>query len=60
MSNICNKFGGDCDGCGRCEPPIPKCPICGRECEEFYLDGLNNVIGCEKCIKKVESYNNEN
>ena len=32
---------------------VPKtyiCPICGRECEEYYIDGYDDVIGCENCI----------
>ena len=61
MAYNCVKYPIDeCDCCGLCQPPIPKCPICGEECEDFYRNGFETVIGCENCIEKVESYEVEN
>ena len=31
------------------EKPMPRCPVCGDECELYYVqDG--EIIGCEHCI----------
>lgn len=55
MPYRCIKNGSECDGCGECKEPLPKCPICGQECDKFYKhDG--EVVGCENCISEVESY----
>lgn len=36
------------------EPPnvrsMPKCPVCGEECETYYTDYYGTVVGCENCI----------
>ena len=46
----------DFQGFERGTIPIPKCPICENECDSFYRNGFDNVIGCENCIEKVDSY----
>ena len=33
-----------------------KCPICGRECEEIYLDEDDSVVGCDECIRRKDSW----
>lgn len=38
------------------EPYPVECPLCGRECEEFYLDEDDSILGCPKCIKKVDAF----
>ena len=45
----------------RLEPPeteefIPRCPVCGRECDTLYLDKENEVFGCEQCITLCDAY----
>ena len=32
------------------------CPVCGRECEELYLDEDDEVVGCDRCITSVDAY----
>ena len=34
-----------------CEPveEMPICPMCGEECNEFYVYG-REIVGCERCI----------
>ena len=48
----------ECDGCGSCKEQIPKCPICGQECDSFYKHGTE-ILGCDNCIRKVDSYNED-
>ena len=31
------------------EKPVPVCPVCGMECDTFYLDSNQNRVGCENC-----------
>ena len=33
-----------------------ECPVCGRECEEFFLDEGDDIIGCDKCIRSVDAF----
>ena len=33
-----------------------KCPICGEECETIFRDISGNVVGCEQCLTKQDSY----
>ena len=35
---------------------LPECPICGEECETFYMDRRENIVGCEHCITTEGSY----
>lgn len=37
------------------EEPIPTCPMCEAETDEFYLDEFGNIVGCPECIRKVDS-----
>lgn len=29
--------------------PVPRCPICGRECEDVYYNLDGYIIGCDLC-----------
>lgn len=29
---------------------IPECPVCGRECNDYYVVS-GTVVGCDKCVK---------
>ena len=45
----------------RLDPPeaeefIPRCPVCGRECDTLYLDSDHDVFGCEQCIEMQDAY----
>lgn len=37
------------------ELPWPRCPVCGEECEEYYLDDNKCVIGCENCVSTIDA-----
>lgn len=44
----------------RLEPPdedykVPICPECGCECETFYTDFFDNILGCDECIGTVDA-----
>lgn len=33
-----------------------RCPECGEEdVETYYIDGNNNIVGCEHCISSVDA-----
>jgi hypothetical protein len=55
MAYHCIKNGSECDGCEDCKPKMPICPECGEECDTFYKHD-DDIIGCEHCIREVESY----
>lgn len=39
------------------EEKMPCCPVCGKECEEIFISEMDgNAIGCEHCIKVVDSW----
>ena len=45
----------------RLDPPeaeefIPRCPVCGLECDTLYLDKDHEVFGCEQCIEMQDAY----
>ena len=45
----------------RLDPPdadefIPRCPVCGRECDTLYIDARGEVAGCEICIRLEGAY----
>lgn len=30
---------------------MPKCPVCGEECNDFYVSQYGReIVGCENCI----------
>lgn len=35
---------------------VPRCPICGQECETIYLDKDGAVVGCDDCMKKLDAW----
>ena len=45
----------------RLDPPeaeeyIPRCPVCGLECDTLYLDSDREVFGCERCVALCDAY----
>ena len=38
------------------EGPVPTCPCCGEECDNYFTDGSGDIIGCENCVRKVDAY----
>ena len=34
------------------EPPRPVCPVCGDECETWYMK-RGEIIGCDQCIQST-------
>lgn len=35
---------------------MPECPICGKQCDEIYLNIYGEVVGCDVCIKVKDSF----
>jgi hypothetical protein len=29
---------------------MPVCPVCGEECETYYVDKFGDIFGCENCV----------
>ena len=29
---------------------MPECPVCGAECNEFYMSENHEIVGCDRCI----------
>lgn len=46
----------------RLEPPPekpmiePVCPVCGAECDTFYVDKDGDVCGCDVCRTAVDAW----
>ena len=39
------------------EKQMPECPVCGEECNEFYVsDYGNEIVGCRHCIHTEDAY----
>ena len=53
--DCCNRYPHD----SRCpyapEPPTPRCPVCGKETDVFYICAID-VIGCDRCIHEADAY----
>ena len=32
------------------------CPVCEEECDEIYLDGNGEAVGCEHCMRIQSAY----
>ena len=37
------------------DDPI-RCPECGEDCDIIYMDDNNNVLGCDNCVRALESW----
>ena len=37
-------------------PEIPVCPVCGDEAETFYMNEDKQIVGCDNCIEKRDSW----
>ena len=45
----------------RPEPPgveelLPRCPVCGAECDTLYEDMFGEFAGCDRCIHLKDAY----
>ncbi len=38
------------------EPPAPRCPICGEECETIYRDRSGECVGCDICMEALDAW----
>ena len=35
---------------------MPECPVCGEECNEYFVNYYGNeIMGCENCIHTVSA-----
>ena len=41
------------------EPEYPKCPVCGEECEDVFLDENDVVFGCDRCVTRKSAWNHD-
>jgi hypothetical protein len=37
----------------------PICPVCGEECDTYYMDRHGEILGCEACIDIVDAWEAE-
>lgn len=50
MAFYCSiSFCGECNGCGRCAPPMPVCERCGDEINDVYEDDVYDCL-CADCL----------
>ena len=58
MAYQCERTGGECDGCGACQPVEHYyCPVCKNEVyESVYVNNNGEVIGCENCAEIKEPH----
>lgn len=40
----------------RYEQELPRCPMCGAECDTIYRDGGVEIVGCENCITFIDAW----
>jgi hypothetical protein len=41
------------------EPPEerhPRCPVCGEECDRYYRNEFNDILGCEHCVEEIDAW----
>ena len=35
---------------------IPRCPVCGEECETMHRDRYGAYIGCDVCVETKDAW----
>ena len=38
------------------EEEFPRCPVCGEETDTLYQDGMGDIVGCERCLERVDAW----
>lgn len=38
------------------QKPVPVCPVCGWDCNSYFINSNGEVIGCENCVKEMDAY----
>lgn len=41
------------------EDYCPICPVCKKEAIEFYVNQSREILGCDKCVKTIDSLDYE-
>ena len=36
-------------------PDLPRCPVCMSEAKTYYIGYYLGIVGCDQCIKEVDS-----
>ena len=36
-------------------PDLPRCPVCMEEAKTYYIGYWGGIVGCDRCIKEVDS-----
>lgn len=37
----------------------PTCPVCGKECGWYFFNEEMDVVGCEKCVRRLPADENQ-
>ena len=37
----------------------PTCPVCGEECEVYFLNEAMQIVGCERCVRRLPARENQ-
>ena len=35
---------------------MAECPVCGSECNLFYQNENNEIVGCEQCVHEIDAW----
>lgn len=35
---------------------MQTCPVCGDDCNEYFIGLYNEIIGCDRCVTTVDAY----
>ena len=35
---------------------MAECPVCGSECNLFYQNEDNEIVGCENCVHEIDAW----
>ena len=38
------------------EEEMPICPMCGADCNDFYVYEGREIVGCERCISTEDAW----
>lgn len=36
----------------------PTCPVCGEECEIYFMNETD-IVGCENCVRRISARENQ-
>ena len=57
-----NAEEADCLMNERPEPILddePTCPVCGLNCEVYFMNEAMQIVGCEHCVRRLNARENQ-